>query len=873
MRSSLLSILFIGLFQFNSFAQPCSGGSGSSLPTPSKCFEIVSILVDACDGSNEGQNEMVRLKIGATPLLISGFSVPAYGGSGFVNWGAGASNIWRGIATYNATTLGKINTINSSISASSHCGILIPLNPAQYVPANANLLIITSTSFNPSAQSFNNLMDTLYVIMQTSGNTAGHFANNTGGTPNTRMFILNHTLCSDTVEYDKTKLLMQDQTIGAEDGGTVNFAYNGTDTYVNYGCAVPITPITYDAGTVTGPFCSGSSINLNASVSGTNCYVWQAKDTSQGKFDDTTILTPKFTIKTGLPSSTITLYFKIRNTCSLAKDSVVFTSTTSTVILNAGNDTSLCKSKILKLQASTNSLGTITWSTSGSGSFNNSGIIQPNYTPGALETGITYLKLKQVTTCGTYTDSLKLTLLASPDPNFSFPIGAICEGSSPFNLSPNTAGGVFSGSNLSGNTFTPNSSGSFPIKYLISVSGCVDSSIQSIIVVAKPNPNFSIPANPLCIGDAPINLSPTTSGGVFSGSGISGNTFTPSLSGTIPVKYKITLAGCADSLTQTITVNPKPNATFAPSLTLVCEKSPAISLNPTINGGVFSGSSSILGTSFDPKSPGIYTIKYELNALGCIDSSKQTIVVEAKPNPQFTLTDTLFCSGDPSITLTPIENGGVFSGNFVTSNSFNPSNAGKHDIQYTIIKGTCRDSSIKTVRVIETPTASFDFNPTIGSANEVVQFTYTGTTVTNYRWDFGSPIIGTDNKKDPKFAFPNSGTYPVKLWVSNEGCLDSISKNMDIETADTLIVPNVFTPNSDSINDRFGVISLGLNDFQLYIFNRWGGLVFESNSFSESWDGNYNGNPCPIDVYFYIIEAKSRTGHQYHLKGTLTLLR
>ncbi|MDZ4668944.1 MAG: gliding motility-associated C-terminal domain-containing protein [bacterium] len=871
MRSYFFSItLTLALLSFQiTLAQPCSGGGGSSTPTPTKCFEIVSILVDACDGGNEGQNEMVRLKIGAAPLLVSGFSVPT-GGGGLVNW-ATAGNPWRGFAIYNATTLGKVLSINTSISNSGHCGVLIPLNPIQSVPANASLLIITSTAFNTTAQSFNNLMDTLYVVMQTSGNTGGHFANFGSGT---RTLILNHTLCSDTVTYDRAKLLQQDQTLGAEDGGAVNFSYNGTDTYINNGCTIPIIPIIYDAGVAAGPYCSGSIVNLNGSVTGTNCYVWAAKDTSQGTFNDTTILTPQFTIKNGLGAGTITLYLKIKNSCASAKDSVSFVISNSSLIIDAGKDSTLCKGKNLSLNASSSGPGTITWTSSGLGSFTNNNTLNPTYTPNVADVGIYYLKMHVQTTCGAFFDSLKLTISNAPNPNFSFPTGTICEGSLPFNLIPFALGGIFSGNNMSGgNTFTPSVAGSIPIKYVVGNVGCADSSTKNIIVSARPDPIFTIAAVSICVGDAPIVLTPNVGGGIFSGSYIVGNTFNPSSGGTFPIKYLVQVATCADSFITNIIVNPKPLPTFSPSSNNVCVGSPIINLNPLVSGGIFSGSNLLSGNNFDPSIAGVFTIKYEVNVLGCIDSSNQLITVDPKPDAKFTIADTLMCTGDPATTFTPIELGGLFSGTRINGNSFNPTQAGTFKIQYLISKGSCKDSSVQTIKVLETPTASFSFNPEIGNVNEPIQFNYTGNAAKLFNWTFGVPSLGFSKLADPIFSFPSTGFYQVSLIVFNGNCVDSSTNNIEILGNDTLILPNVFTPNNDHINDSFKALALGIKEYNMSVYNRWGGLVFESNSLDLPWDGFYHSNPCPIGVYFYLVQAKSQTGREYNLHGTVTLLR
>ncbi|MFY8021971.1 MAG: hypothetical protein ACOVP1_12265, partial [Bacteroidia bacterium] len=178
-----------------SFAQPCTSG-GPSAPIPTKCFEIVSILVDACDGTNEGQNEMVRLRIGPNSIALNTITVPAYV-SGNVNWGPGApSNSFLGWSNITASLTNKVTTINNSIKAKGNCGLIIPIGAGGNIPARSNFLIITSTSFSATAQDFSNLQDTLYVAFQSSGNTAGHFANY--GTPSdTRRLILRSGSCYD----------------------------------------------------------------------------------------------------------------------------------------------------------------------------------------------------------------------------------------------------------------------------------------------------------------------------------------------------------------------------------------------------------------------------------------------------------------------------------------------------------------------------------------------------------------------------------------------------------------------------------------------------------------------------------------------------
>jgi hypothetical protein len=84
LKINLLFFSFLGMFNRS------NGQCGSSLSQgkyPSKAFEIVSVLVDACDGSNEGQNEMVRFTVGPSPLNTSDLNV---------TW-ATVGNTWTGV--------------------------------------------------------------------------------------------------------------------------------------------------------------------------------------------------------------------------------------------------------------------------------------------------------------------------------------------------------------------------------------------------------------------------------------------------------------------------------------------------------------------------------------------------------------------------------------------------------------------------------------------------------------------------------------------------------------------------------------------------------------------------------------------------------
>jgi gliding motility-associated-like protein len=90
------------------------------------------------------------------------------------------------------------------------------------------------------------------------------------------------------------------------------------------------------------------------------------------------------------------------------------------------------------------------------------------------------------------------------------------------------------------------------------------------------------------------------------------------------------------------------------------------------------------------------------------------------------------------------------------------------------------------------------------------------------------------------------------------------------------VIPNVFSPNKDDVNDNFEIPDVELNycfdtDFSIKIFTRWGKKVFEDNKVNFRWDGTTRGGSlCADGVYFYNIESPLPVAPK---KGTITIIR
>jgi len=124
------------------------------------------------------------------------------------------------------------------------------------------------------------------------------------------------------------------------------------------------------------------------------------------------------------------------------------------------------------------------------------------------------------------------------------------------------------------------------------------------------------------------------------------------------------------------------------------------------------------------------------------------------------------------------------------------------------------------------------------------------------------------------YTFSDTGTYKVDYVATNEfNCDDTSSQTVLVFDEFEFIIPNVFSPNGDGINDRFEMRACGVYEYELTIFDRYGLEVFRSNSLNINWDGRVDGKTANSGVYFYLIKIKDFRGEYLNYQGELTLLR
>lgn len=400
----------------------------------------------------------------------------------------------------------------------------------------------------------------------------------------------------------------------------------------------------------------------------------------------------------------------------------------------------------------------------------------------------------------------------------------VCEGSTAFTLSAATGGGTWSGTgitNASTGAYSPTTAGTDIITYTISGS-CGNTDTLHLTIV--PNADATITSvSPVCVNSPAFNLTAATSGGTWSGTGItnaSSGTYTPSTAGTFTVTYSIG-GMCGDTATQSVTVNALPTPGFGPTSSVGCAPL-CVNFNETGSAtcnsviyyfGTTGDSATVSSPNYCFANPGSYdvTIVCQDNN-GCIGTSTVTnaVTVNAVPVANFTVSPGGAIAPNTSATFTDISTGGG--------------------------------------------TASWDFGD-IGSGAS--------------NFDSGTPVSHT---------YANEGDYCIEMISDNAGCVDTARQCIIVIGDATIVIPNVFTPNGDGTNDVWIITTTGVAELTGEVYDRWGlkmsDIRFDATTGYGYWDGKAkNGKYASDGTYYYIMNVTGFNGKTYDEKGYIQLIQ
>jgi gliding motility-associated-like protein len=191
------------------------------------------------------------------------------------------------------------------------------------------------------------------------------------------------------------------------------------------------------------------------------------------------------------------------------------------------------------------------------------------------------------------------------------------------------------------------------------------------------------------------------------------------------------------------------------------------------------------------------------------------------------------------------------------------------------------DSVVNIVEVKPNPTADFFFstNPATIFETSVQMQDKSSFDVVTWNWFSPGSNPMTSFSTSPAFVFPEGVVqdYPITLAVETErGCVDTITKTFHVIQDILFFAPNTFTPDGDEFNQMWKpeITGIDIYDFELFIFNRWGELIWENHDPSVGWDGTYNGKIVQDGAYTW----RARVSNPYddsreEFNGTINLIR
>lgn len=279
--------------------------------------------------------------------------------------------------------------------------------------------------------------------------------------------------------------------------------------------------------------------------------------------------------------------------------------------------------------------------------------------------------------------------------------------------------------------------------------------------------------------------------------------------------------------------------------------------------------------------PGTYRVVLVTeNVAGCVDSTAQDVTVGAMPRAAFNM-PTSWCATVPLVFANGSQDASAYAWTFgdgATSTERDPvyvyAEAGSVEVVLVAVHASgCADTIRHALDVLPTPTAGFDATPErTTTAGPAVVFTNRSTGGTLYEWDLADG--GSSTQRDLSHGYANTGVYNVRLVVSDPaGCSDTAWAT--IVVLDAIVVPNVFTPNDDGVNDRFRIaINPDVARVELLVYDRWGLEMHRSSDPQQGWDGrSANGDAAPAGTYYHLITITNVFGEVQELRGAFTLLR
>ncbi|MDQ3111890.1 MAG: PKD domain-containing protein [Bacteroidota bacterium] len=359
-------------------------------------------------------------------------------------------------------------------------------------------------------------------------------------------------------------------------------------------------------------------------------------------------------------------------------------------------------------------------------------------------------------------------------------------------------------------------------------------------------------------------------------------------------------SGCIATVSATVTQPADVTLTASAAPPVVCEGA-GVQLSATGAGGTpgytymwMPGTLPGNTQNIIPPATTTYTA-YIVDANGCSDSTTVLVTVNPVPVAALTANITAGCealcvnfSDQSAISAPGVINSWSWDFGDITplSTLQNPTHCFASAGVYTVILNiSTADGCTSTITmpsyitVFANPVAAFGASPQPATIlDPLIAFSDSSINAATWSWSFGDLTNATSTLQNPSFTYPDPTCYQVVLAVaSSDGCVDTTSKEICIGPDVTLYVPNAFTPNDDGTNDLFFPVQIGIDPdkYELWIFDRWGNMIFYTTDLAKGWDGRVQGASeiCQIDTYVWKIKAIDMLGNKHNIEGKVSIVK
>ena len=217
-------------------------------------------------------------------------------------------------------------------------------------------------------------------------------------------------------------------------------------------------------------------------------------------------------------------------------------------------------------------------------------------------------------------------------------------------------------------------------------------------------------------------------------------------------------------------------------------------------------------------------------------------------------------------------------GSATESNPGHTYEAGVYSVNLSVVTGEgCADDITKNayIQAYHKPTALFSMDEKVlDILDPTVTVTNLADSVVSSEFTFNEPYGDQITAMQTAYEYPDTGAYSITQIVTTaNGCLDTISGTLEVKPHYTFYIPNAFTPDDNTKNEKWIPQGESVIDFNMTIYNRWNQEVFYSASLDNAWDGSFNGKIAPQGVFTYKIETVDVLGVPHKYFGTFLLLR